>query len=374
MTSRKLQVFVSSTYLDLKSERQAAVRAILENGDIPAGMELFAAGDEEQMAVIRRWIDDSDVFLLLLGARYGSIDPKSGKSYTQTEYEYALEIGKPHFALVLSDEFISSKVRAGESVEAIVERANPSSLEAFRSAVMSRMCKSVDDEKDIRLAVAQSVRDLERRHEFPGWVSGRQSSRVEKVFEDLAAASTMAAGLQRENAELREKLQEARKAQEAKSHYSGRSFEEMLRLLKSEDKVIIGGETLDFVTALYYHRDSLAGGVNNSSGSNVVTNDVFWNLGTPLLRYQLAEFGKVPASVQWQRILLSESGKRFVVEIQERIVNNRQPEARDANQGDVNTEPKSESTAKSAGESGASADAGSPQPSRSSRRRARKKK
>jgi tetratricopeptide (TPR) repeat protein len=41
---RKLQIFVSSTYSDLKGERQAAVEAILRSGNIPAGMELFAAG------------------------------------------------------------------------------------------------------------------------------------------------------------------------------------------------------------------------------------------------------------------------------------------------------------------------------------------
>ena len=54
---RKLQVFVSSTFADLKEERQAAVEAILTAGHIPAGMELFAAGDESQMNVIKRWIE-----------------------------------------------------------------------------------------------------------------------------------------------------------------------------------------------------------------------------------------------------------------------------------------------------------------------------
>jgi hypothetical protein len=67
---KKLQVFISSTYTDLQDERQAAVEAILRAGHIPAGMELFAAGDTSQMEVIRRWIDDSDVFLLILGGRY----------------------------------------------------------------------------------------------------------------------------------------------------------------------------------------------------------------------------------------------------------------------------------------------------------------
>jgi hypothetical protein len=68
--SKRLQVFVSSTYEDLKPERQAAVEVILQAGHIPAGMELFAAGDKSQMDVIRRWIDDSDVFLLILGGEH----------------------------------------------------------------------------------------------------------------------------------------------------------------------------------------------------------------------------------------------------------------------------------------------------------------
>jgi hypothetical protein len=51
---RKLQVFVSSTYSDLIDERQAAVAAILKAGHIPAGMELFTAGDKSQMKTIER--------------------------------------------------------------------------------------------------------------------------------------------------------------------------------------------------------------------------------------------------------------------------------------------------------------------------------
>jgi hypothetical protein len=83
-------VFVSSTYTDLQEERQAAVEAILGASHIPAGMELFAAGDQSQMQVIQRWIDESDVFLLILGGRYGSIEPQSQKSYIHLEYDYAI--------------------------------------------------------------------------------------------------------------------------------------------------------------------------------------------------------------------------------------------------------------------------------------------
>ncbi len=66
---KRLQVFVSSTFTDLTRERQSAVEAILTAGHIPAGMELFTSGDESQMEVIKQWINESDVFLLILGGR-----------------------------------------------------------------------------------------------------------------------------------------------------------------------------------------------------------------------------------------------------------------------------------------------------------------
>jgi len=61
---RKLQVFISSTFQDLITDRQAGVSATLKAGHIPAGMELFTSGDKSQLDTIRNWIDESDVYLL----------------------------------------------------------------------------------------------------------------------------------------------------------------------------------------------------------------------------------------------------------------------------------------------------------------------
>jgi hypothetical protein len=47
MIDRRYQVFVSSTFIDLKEEREAVIRALLEMNCIPAGTELFPAIDEE---------------------------------------------------------------------------------------------------------------------------------------------------------------------------------------------------------------------------------------------------------------------------------------------------------------------------------------
>ena len=67
---KKYQIFISSTYEDLKEERDTAVKTILTLSHIPIGMEMFNAGDDKQWEVIRRTIDASDYYVLILGFRY----------------------------------------------------------------------------------------------------------------------------------------------------------------------------------------------------------------------------------------------------------------------------------------------------------------
>ena len=86
----KYQVFLSSTYTDLIEERRAVLDILLKADCIPAGMENFVAQDEEQFNVIKKVIDLCDYYVLIIGKRYGSINPNTGKSYTEMEYDYAI--------------------------------------------------------------------------------------------------------------------------------------------------------------------------------------------------------------------------------------------------------------------------------------------
>lgn len=181
---KKLQVFISSTYLDLQKERQAAVEAIIAAGHIPAGMELFSAGSESQWEVIRRWIDESDVFLLILGGRYGTIEPKSGESYIQLEYEYAASLGKPFFAVIMTDLALDDKVK--DFGRNALELENPEQYKTFKELVKSKMCKFFEDTKDIRLAIYETLADFQNRYPMIGWVSGKDIVDSEKYITEIA--------------------------------------------------------------------------------------------------------------------------------------------------------------------------------------------
>jgi hypothetical protein len=96
---KRYQVFISSTYADLKEERRAVIQAVIEMDCLPAGMELFPAADEEQFEFIKRVIDDCDYYLLIVGGRYGSTTP-DGIIYTEKEYDYAVHRGLKVIALI----------------------------------------------------------------------------------------------------------------------------------------------------------------------------------------------------------------------------------------------------------------------------------
>ena len=58
--NKRYQVFISSTYADLKDERSKVIQTIMELDCIPAGMELFPAIDNEHFDFIKKSIDDCD--------------------------------------------------------------------------------------------------------------------------------------------------------------------------------------------------------------------------------------------------------------------------------------------------------------------------
>lgn len=217
MSSRKkYQVFVSSTYLDLKEERQAAVMAILTSGNIPAGMELFSSGDESQMEVIKRWIDNSDMYLLILGSRYGSIEPKSGKSYTQIEYEYAIEQKKPFFALILHEE--------ADKFKKEIIKLNDNELAAysqFRKLVELKHIRYWHGIEGLQLEIYKSIQTLTEERLMVGWVRSTELHDYGSMGEALAKMSE-------ENRELRGIISEYEKS---RSDISGLSYSDMFDLL-----------------------------------------------------------------------------------------------------------------------------------------------
>lgn len=188
---KKYQVFVSSTFEDLKNERQEIIQAILELRAIPVGMELFPAANEEQWSLIKRSIDDCDYYILVIAGRYGSLGPE-GLSFTEMEYRYAIEQGKPVIGFVHENPGTLPSNRCEQDHE------SKAKLEDFRSLVQSRMCKKWSTPSDLGGKVSRSLVNLINDFPAVGWVRG-----------DLVASESLLVeinNLRKESSELKEKI------------------------------------------------------------------------------------------------------------------------------------------------------------------------
>lgn len=94
MTSRKYQIFISSTFEDLKEERAVVMQRIIDYGHIPSGMEMFPIDNKDPLKYIKKVIDQADYYILIVGGRYGSTD-EDGVSFTEKEFRYALKKNIP---------------------------------------------------------------------------------------------------------------------------------------------------------------------------------------------------------------------------------------------------------------------------------------
>lgn len=186
---KKLQVFVSSTYLDMKDERQKAVEGILRAGHIPAGMELFTATSKSQWEIIEEWIKESDILFLILGGKYGSIESESGKSYTQLEYEFALKHEIPVFAIVLNDQYLANKKSANISLEVFEHEVKDPHVEKyddFKKLVLANLISFVDNISEIATEVSYSLQNFIKKdkteYNFKGWIRGTEYEQNNEVI------------------------------------------------------------------------------------------------------------------------------------------------------------------------------------------------
>jgi hypothetical protein len=192
---KRYQVFVSSTYEDLKAERQEVMHALLELDCMPSGMELFPAASEDQWSLIKKVIDECDYYIVISAGRYGSLGPQ-GVSYTEMEYRYALDTGKPTIAFLHKDPLQLPAARVEQTDD------GKTRLNAFRGLLQQKLCKFWETPAELGSVVSRSLVRLTKTTPGVGWI------RADEATEALAAPEVLR--LRKRIEELESRLQEAR--------------------------------------------------------------------------------------------------------------------------------------------------------------------
>lgn len=278
---KRYQVFVSSTYIDLVEERSEVMQALLELNCMPAGMELFPAANDTQWAWIKRIIDESDYYIVIIGGRYGSTSKESGLSYTEMEYRYAVEVGKPVIGFLHEDPSIISSANSEQ------DERNRKKLREFRAAVQSRLVKYWAAPADLGAKVSRSITQLIKQHPAIGWVKADQIPTYNNPEELL--------NLHKQIQELNDQL----------DSYVDKAVGKIKALSSGSDKVVL---TINFNVLTKYPRLGKTGWkvVRKGAQSIQTTWDEILKFLAPKLvswttEYQLEGAKKLLATHLWER-------------------------------------------------------------------------
>jgi tetratricopeptide (TPR) repeat protein len=95
LMSASFTVFVCSTFDDLVEEREAVLDAIRRVQQRHNAMEFFGAQPEQPIKVCLDQVGKSDLLVVIVGLKYGSLPSGVEISYSQAEYEESVRLGKP---------------------------------------------------------------------------------------------------------------------------------------------------------------------------------------------------------------------------------------------------------------------------------------
>ncbi|MBA8821849.1 hypothetical protein BRY73_20695 [Ochrobactrum sp. P6BS-III] len=177
MHDKRYQVFISSTFQDLRDERRAVQDVIISMGDFPVQMESFPAADEDQFEFIKSLIDKCDYYVLIIAGRYGS-PAEDGISYTHKEFRYAVEKGVPVLVMLHGE---PGKIPA-ENLEE-TDSGRQSLKNFIKEAEHKRLRKAWSSLGDLKLAVREALDHAKATKPRVGWIRGDAVASIETLEE-----------------------------------------------------------------------------------------------------------------------------------------------------------------------------------------------
>ena len=168
---KKYQVFISSTFVDLKEERKVLQDHLLTGPYVPVGMETFLGSRKTLPQYLKDLIDSCDYYVVIVAGRYGSKN-SDGISWTELEYDYAVSTGIPVLAF-----FKQSNQDYADEINRFMDK--------IRDQVVPTLWENKDDLK-ARVYAVLSQTDTPR----PGWVRADKLSADTKTAEKLRQMET----------------------------------------------------------------------------------------------------------------------------------------------------------------------------------------
>jgi len=174
---KRYQVFISSTFQDLREERRAVQDVIISMGDFPVQMESFPAADEDQFEFIKSLIDKCDYYVLIIAGRYGT-PAEDGISYTHKEFRYAVEKSVPVLVMLHGE---PGKIPSDKLEE--TDAGRQSLKDFIKEAEHKRLRKTWTTFGDLKLAVREALDHAKATKPRVGWIRGDAVASIDTLEE-----------------------------------------------------------------------------------------------------------------------------------------------------------------------------------------------
>lgn len=188
----------------MQGARESLMLPLLEQGLVPTGLESREAETSNNlMPVVQKLIDSSDYFILIVGARYGTLSPM-GLSEVHREYIYAATKRKPIIAFIHDNPALLPAAQQPTTQDERVRR------EDFVRLLEEKVpCHRWTSESALKDVARKVIPNLIREHRAPGWVRADQGGVAGKTVSNSEVASLKAriAALEKERDDF---LQQAR--------------------------------------------------------------------------------------------------------------------------------------------------------------------
>jgi hypothetical protein len=163
MGTMSTSVFLSSTAKDLANYREAAYRAIEGlDGYECVRMEDFGARAWNALDFCRAKVGECDLFIGIVGHLHGSSPIGSEKSYTELEYEAAINYEKPYLMFLASEKIEVPIQLIDQELE-----TNPSKRvkqKAFQKRVAEgRICGIFNSPEELSSLIRQAIHNWDQR-------------------------------------------------------------------------------------------------------------------------------------------------------------------------------------------------------------------
>lgn len=304
---RKYQVFISSTYEDLKTERQAAISCLLDMNCIPVGMEQFPASSLSQWEYIKKMIDMSDYYLLIVAGKYGSIDPEENISYTEKEYRYAIHKKMPILAFLHKniDSLPAIKVGATDEERERVKNFHNTVKEA------GRLVDFYSNEDELKYKIAMAMPKIINDAPMPGWVRADQAEKAIATAGDTDGIRDLQRQLEKIQNTILEKVEQTQmkwepiSKEEIDAMFSSEKKELKIPILSDEAKCLLIEAAKDAVGQILV--------INSLEGVDIQTNNKIMN--TDKIGKSAAIWKEAVSELQNNQLIMAVGNKNEIFQL-----------------------------------------------------------